>query len=348
MSNSTVTLKNKLGCWIRERLMTEIILNYPFFTDILGLSWLDLCNRSEQLVIDPVTGGRICQWQFSSQLTVARLFPEVGLRLLNFVLKKYPVHLNFETTSNISKNPKCSILFVIGGVERIPQFELALASARAQVNIDYEIIVVEQSPESLFRGILPADVRYFHQVNDLSQKGFNKSWALNKAAEEAKGENLIILDADFLIPACYTLECDQKLKQIDGIRPGRLLFYLNKLSTLALFNSKNLSAISGLDGVISNTPLPIATGHKSYWDIGGHDEAFWGWGGEDTEFLDRLRTLNIAEGGWLPIIHLWHPAAPKKANGDRNDRLYHDKTQIPPGDRIKLLKKIINIYDSDV
>ena len=345
MSKVKITLKNKLGCWLNERLMTEIVTKYPLLAQVVGWSWLDICNRFEALRYDPVTGGRTCQWQFSSQLTVARFFPEVGLRLLNFVLDKYPINLNFKSDSNISKNPKCTILFVIGGVERFPQFQLALASARAQVDIDYEIIVVEQSPEPLFRDKLPADVRYFHQINDPSQRGFNKSWALNRAAKEAKGENLVLLDADFLIPCHYVFDCAQKLKQVDAVRPGRLLFYLNQVSTSALFTSKKLSTISGLDCVVANTPLPMVTKRQSYWDIGGHDEEFWGWGGEDTEFLDRLRTCNIAEGGWLPIIHLWHPAAPKKANGDRNNELYDDKMKISPNDRIELLKKNNQLFN---
>ena len=166
--------------------MTEIVTKYPLLAQVVGWSWLDICNRFEALRYDPVTGGRTCQWQFSSQLTVARFFPEVGLRLLNFVLDKYPINLNFKSDSNISKNPKCTILFVIGGVERFPQFQLALASARAQVDIDYEIIVVEQSPEPLCTQKMPADVRYFHQKNDPTQRVLKKTSALNTEPKQTK------------------------------------------------------------------------------------------------------------------------------------------------------------------
>jgi GT2 family glycosyltransferase len=75
-----------------------------------------------------------------------------------------------------------------------------------------------------------------------------------------------------------------------------------------------------------------------YEAIGGHDEDFVGWGGEDVEFLDRLETRNVFRGAWMPAIHLWHPPAPSKITGDRNSALMADKGAIPPLQRIEALR----------
>lgn len=333
------TLKEQLGCCLNERWKTELILKMPKLAESLGLSWLDLCNRSEALQFDPATGGRICQWQFSSQLTVSRVFPKVSLRLLKLILKQYPVNLSFASDSNISDKPECSILFAIGGIERFPQFELALASARAQVNIDYEIVVVEQSPKSLFRDKMPGDIRYFHQVNLQPEQGFNKSWAINKAAKEAKSEKLIILDADYIVPINFVSSCSEVLDKVPSVRLGRLIFHLDHKSTSQVIHLKKIASSLNIEKIVQNNPTPQALLKSVYWDIGGHDEDFWGWGGEDTEFLDRLRVVDISEGGWLPLIHLWHPSAPKKANGDRNNRLYEQKLRQPTRERITNLTR---------
>ncbi|MFM7368864.1 MAG: galactosyltransferase-related protein, partial [Sphaerospermopsis kisseleviana] len=99
--------------------------------------------------------------------------------------------------------------------------------------------------------------------------------------------------------------------------------------------------VSGInvEKIVENNPTPLALHKSTYWDIGGHDQDFWGWGGEDTEFLDRLRTCKISEGGWLPFIHLWHPSAPKKANGDRNNQILIQKMTCSSQVRINTLKQ---------
>ncbi|MCC7096261.1 MAG: hypothetical protein IT472_03660 [Thermomonas sp.] len=93
-----------------------------------------------------------------------------------------------------------------------------------------------------------------------------------------------------------------------------------------------------MDDIVENTPMPIAVRKTTYWAIGGHDEDYAGWGGEDTEFLDRLRTRRISEAGWLPLLHVWHAAAPNKASGDRNHRLHEAKMRTSSATRIQALR----------
>jgi hypothetical protein len=92
-----------------------------------------------------------------------------------------------------------------------------------------------------------------------------------------------------------------------------------------------------IDQVIANTPMPIAVRSDAYWSVGGHDETFFGWGGEDLEFLSRMRTRRFSDGGLLPVVHLWHPPAANKASGDRNRKVSDWINSIPAEQRIETL-----------
>lgn len=61
--------------------------------------------------------------------------------------------------------------------------------------------------------------------------------------------------------------------------------------------------------------------HRRLWDrVGGFDEGFVGWGGEDDAFADACETLGSGTPVRLEgeVWHLWHP--PSKP--DRDDPLY--------------------------
>jgi hypothetical protein len=329
------TLKQKLGCWLHERWRAELVLRAPRLAARCGLGWQDLCNRRERLTADPATGGRICHWEDSSQLTVARVFPRVGAALLRRALEEWPLEFHFGRREAADTPPEISILIPIGGSERRPQFELALAAARAQQGIAFEIIVVEQSEAPQLEACVPGDVRHIHQPASSKQRGFNKSWALNRAAKEARGKNYLMLDADYLIPRNFAQECHRALQSLEGVRPGRLLFNLSERALRRLTTEPDMTAPLELDGIVANTPTPVALRAAAYWSLGGHDESYFGWGGEDNEFLERLRTRPISEGGWLPIVHAWHLPAPKKLNGDRNRELHAAITAAPVAERIR-------------
>jgi len=61
-----------------------------------------------------------------------------------------------------------------------------------------------------------------------------------------------------------------------------------------------------------------------------------------VEFLDRLKTLRLFPGSYLPGIHLWHATSPKKATGDRNNDLMQKLAAIPVPERIRSLREKYN------
>jgi hypothetical protein len=78
--------------------------------------------------------------------------------------------------------------------------------------------------------------------------------------------------------------------------------------------------------------------------MGGFDERFTGWGGEDDEFFDRCRSLNHYGFGHLPFIHLWHPPQAAKVTGGREHNLamLAERLNIPPEARIRELAESLS------
>lgn len=333
----TWTPKQKLGCWLHERWRLELAVRYPRVAKWLKMGWLDLCNRAEKVDVEPATRGRICRWRDSSPLTAVRMFPHLGGRLLQIATDEWPFGFDDWTCRRTSDAPEISVLIAFGGRQRLPQLLLTLASLRAQADVRFEIIVVEIGPEAIVREELPSDVRHIHAATESADQPFNKSWALNVGARAARGRYLALHDGDFLAPRRYLAKCCEILEKFEGARPHRFIFYLNQMASQELIRDRLLPAEGDIDRVVANNPTPIIIRTNTYWKVGGHDESFFGWGGEDEEFLSRLRTRRFSEGGFMPIIHVWHPASPKKANGDRNRATYESIISVPVSHRIERL-----------
>lgn len=336
MTEVRASLKERIGCWLNERWRAELVIRFPWLSKRLGFRWVDLCNRGEQLSTDVASGGRICDWRDSSRYTATRIFPSLAPRLMREALSDWRITVSRPPEVAPADSPVVSIIIPIGGADRLDQFDLALQAARSQSGVDVEVVVVEQSPEPVLSRNLPADVIYFHQPA-AGDGGFNKSRALNAGARVARGDTLVILDGDYLLPQAFACESRSVLREREAARPARWIFYLDRRSSAGLYLSRDLDSVGGVEAVVSNNPTPIVVRRTTYWEIGGHDESYLGWGGEDNEFLDRLRTRNISEGGWMPVLHVWHPAAPKKADGDRNLALHAAKMSIPATERVRLL-----------
>lgn len=331
------TLREQIGCWGHERWKTEMVLQFPSIAGHLGFSWLDLCNRNESLSKNSDSEARVCDWSDSSVLTVGRFFPKVKTRLFQHCFSQHPFELNFSEDRSLATSPIASVLIAVGGLARLSLLRIVLASLRGQTGIDLEIVVVEQSEHSELRGKLPKDVMYIHNPSPDAEKGFNKSHALNVAAEHARGEFLFVHDGDYAVPRDYVQESLRIIGDHDGCRPARWLFHLDQGSTKSAIESDRISN-PGIEKIVQNNPTPMVVTAEAYRRVGGHDESYFGWGGEDLEFLSRLRTSGNETGGTLPVVHLWHPAAPKKASGDRNQKQHDQLMAISPEERINRLK----------
>ena len=85
----------------------------------------------------------------------------------------------------------------------------------------------------------------------------------------------------------------------------------------------------------------LAVARSAFFEIGGYDESFVGWGGEDNEFWERAQTRRVwSSYGYLPIVHLWHAAQPRKTDpGNPTLRHYEKLSGMTVEDRIAELSQ---------
>jgi GT2 family glycosyltransferase len=74
----------------------------------------------------------------------------------------------------------------------------------------------------------------------------------------------------------------------------------------------------------------LAVDRETFFAIGGFDEAFVGWGGEDNEFWERAQSRKVWPYGYLPLIHLWHEAQPEKPDQGRSTATLHEERSAIP------------------
>ncbi|MEI6320651.1 MAG: galactosyltransferase-related protein, partial [Pseudomonadota bacterium] len=301
------------GCWLHERWKLELALR------LRGDAWLDLCNRHETLLPTDAGRARVCTWPDTSALTACRVFPRTGAQLLGRCLKAWPVRLQREASTASAAAPQMSVIIAFRGLARLPQLRCCLASLWGQETVPLEIIVVEQSWEQLLD---PSDwpgVRLLHAKSTHPDMAFNKSWALNLGAKHARSDALVFHDADMIAPSRYAIALQELFAHgFEGARVPRFVFYLDMLTAETVQATHSLDGITSIPEVQANCRgVSLAMTRDAYWRIGGHDESFFGWGGEDDEFLQRARTCRFYPGGFVPFIHLWHEAQKEKHSATR-------------------------------
>jgi len=337
VAKATSRLRQRIGCWLHERWQAELILRAPRFAAVLGWTWQDLRNRGQRLRFDTVTTGRICDGNETSRLTVARTFPQVGGRILSRCLSEWPIELTDTSALDRPDDPEVSIVIGVRGTGRLPQFRSCLASLGGQRGIRFEIIVVEQSWEREFEPLVPRHVRYLHQQAISPGMPFNRSWALNAGVRLARAPIVILHDADMIVPMDFARAITDRIDQgLDAVRLPRFIFYLDEMTSASIQSTRRFPDALCVDNVVSNNRTPVAVRREAYFAIGGHDEAFFGWGAEDDEFMDRLRTLKLGEGAFLPIVHLWHVEA-QKQDARRNVALLSERRAMQMAQRIESL-----------
>jgi hypothetical protein len=301
--------------------------------------WERMHNRSETITLDPAGRGVRCEWQWSSPIDYCRFVPRAGVRLLRAALNEWPVA--FADSRPPEEHPQ--VTFVIGhrGLARLPQLILTLRSIAAQRGASVECIVVEQSQGPEVEGELPPWVRYTHQFAPKSAP-YKRAETFNAGAAAARGRILILHDNDLLVPERYAAEVVAHADAgWDSIDLKRFIFYFGETETARVLRDGRLRLDERSEDVIQNVHGgSLAITREACAAIGGFDEAFVGWGGEDVEFWERAETLRATRFGYLPMIHLWHPPQPEKlqANDAPAVKRYYDLAEVPAEERIARLK----------
>ncbi len=252
--------------------------------------------------------------------------------------EQWPIDFR-ERPAGPSSSPLVS--FVIGnrGDERLPNLLSTLQSIAGQTGVSCECVVVEQDREPRIARSLPSWVRHvFTPVSDSAP--YSRSWAFNVGAREARGRYLVFHDNDICAPARYAAELVEIFgRGFDAARLQRFVFYITPAQTQELFASSALPGGAPAAVVQNCEGHSVAVAREAYFALGGHDESFVGWGGEDNEFFDRLRTLRLHDAAYLPFIHLHHAPAPGKSAPTENIRHLERRLAIPAEERIAELRE---------
>jgi hypothetical protein len=320
-----------------RRRIGALLYEFPIYlrTAVRG-RWTLLRNRREVIATDG--RGVRCEWEFTSDLHLARVFPRLGRQIMNVAFREWPISLR--DAPRHAAQPDVSFIIGHRGLERLPHLLAVLRSVAGQEGASVECIVVEQSSRRDAEPVIPSWVRYVHrQVPEGTP--YNRSAAFNEGVRCARGSLLVLHDGDLLVPSRYAAEAQHVASE--GWRfldLKRFLFYIDEDATGQLFSTGELPA--GVAPVITQNARggSIVVTREAFESIGGFDDEFSGWGGEDNDFWDRASAAGGTYGyGYLPFVHLDHPAQEEKLQGREAAGIarYHALRQVPAEERTRRL-----------
>ncbi len=315
-------------------------MRYRHALRAVDAGYLALCNRGESLERSPDGKGFRCNWQWTSDLHAPKYLSGLGLCLMKRALADHRI---IRRVSPIKNSIRPDICFIIGhrGLDRLPHLLATLESIAGQADVVIECIVVEQDVDSKLVGKLPDWVQHVHTPPPDPDMPYCRSWTFNVGARHASADILVLHDNDMLISADYSAQILEKVRNdFEVVNLKRFIFYLNERHSALVF--KDLAELEkhAPESILQNSEGggSIAITKKAYESIGGFDESFIGWGGEDNEFWERAHGLKLWTYAYLPLVHLWHAAQPGKQQSDSQTlRHYRALSAIPVKSRIKAL-----------
>ena len=226
------------------------------------------------------------------------------------------------------------ISLVISTYNHVRPLELCLAGFRQQSTQPMEIIIADDGSDSPTRDLItllspsfPCPVHHLWHED----KGFRKNILLNRALATAKGDYLVLTDAD-CIPHPQFIEDHASLAERGFWVQGRRS-YLNAAASASLQVGESVPSfrffLAGqLKGAAKGFRLPfpiikrdsaqrgIIGCNMAMWkndllEVNGWDEEYEGWGlGEDSDIGSRLYHLGCPRKfvyGRAILYHLHHP-----------------------------------------
>lgn len=299
----------------RLKVLFRDIAHYELIFLQKNRRYLRLHNRLERISEGPNGQGYVCLWPFTSRLYAPQVWTYLGSKLLRLAVEDSEFKQQDEPIRRYKKNLDVSILIGHRGIDRLSHLLYTISYFAGQEGVSLECIVIEQDVRPLIKQYLPEWVRYEFMESEGSDSGYNRSAAFNRGVRVAKGKVLVLHDNDMIVPKDYCYSIVRLVSQgYDVVNPKRFVFYLSRDDSTLLSKSFDHVVHCKPEYIVQNLEAggSMAITKEGYIRIGGMDERFVGWGGEDNEFWSRCSVLNRWIWGYAPVIHLWHPSQPLK------------------------------------
>lgn len=177
---------------------------------------------------------------------------------------------------------------------------------------EVRLLIVEQDTQPRLSGDLPHPN---HQlVFAYNPNGFNRSWGFNVGARLARSLVLVFTDADLLVPGQLHPMIGACAQQAPVAKPYESVRDLSEAESEALHQGEwGYVPSARPEALRDKLTVPggmFAIRHDAFFHVGGWDERFVGWGGEDNALaskLERARVpIRVSPG---VALHLWHERA---------------------------------------
>ncbi|MDQ0246203.1 putative glycosyltransferase involved in capsule biosynthesis [Bacillus fengqiuensis] len=146
---------------------------------------------------------------------------------------------------------------------------------------------------------------------------FSRSKAINAAARKATRNVYVLADCDVIYDPDLIVEALHLLQQAPWVIPFNRVLDISKEKTEKLIQTEPEWPLPSIEAHCQEGFMaPSFAGkinifsREAFENVGGFDERFVGWGGEDDAFVNAMNTL-CGPFARLnkTIYHLWHPFA---------------------------------------
>jgi len=190
---------------------------------------------------------------------------------------------------------------------------------------EMEIMVVEQDEVSKLQLDITQNIKHIFIQNS---SHFNKSWAINIAAKNTNKKIFVFGDSDIFLEKEDYLTCFTAAEKFEAITPNKteainIVLPEEEQTEFKVLNKRPLYTFAG--------GLLILT-RKAFFKIGGCDERFEGWGGEDDAMSHIIYNKLSAKTFHFPFYHINHSRT--EADGKQQKKYEYNRAL---ADEIKTL-----------
>lgn len=165
-------------------------------------------------------------------------------------------------------------------------------------------------------------------IGESYKQPYSRSESINNAAKKATREIFLITDADIVFDINDLYRCLDMLKTYKWIIPYSKLIKFNRVFTREILSYDSSFYIHSIELSESNSNIFFDSSTNSryqviggiciirrehFYECGGFDERFRGWGGEDDAFSRIVKYLykEIGRPLDMTVYHLFHESSPR-------------------------------------